>query len=287
MKQTAPENFFKRLRKAEHMKRSTDDMSQFHSVDQTVNPTYFIKFVNAANELPSVRSYKREMMDCLAPSDGEAILDVGCGAGQGTLDMARAVGPRGRVVGIDRSGAMLEEARTRAAHNQLSVEYILADAMKLPFADASFDGCLASSILEHLPEPSLALAEMVRVARPGGRIVVSDGDTDLTAVEISDCALARKIIHAACDQISQGWMGRQLPRLFKQANLHDIKVTSRLMLTDYAFFCTLFGGLLKGAQAAGTISSEELTRFWNELEQAEQEQLFFAGVGGVIVSGRK
>lgn len=82
-------------------------------------------------------------------------------------------------------------------------------------------------------------------------------------------------------------MGRQLPRLFKLAHLHDITITSRLMLADYAFFRTLFEGLLQRAQASGALSVEELARFWDALEQAEQQQLFFAGVGGVIVSGRK
>ncbi len=269
------------------MQRSAGDMSQFHSVDQTANPVYFVQFVDAANALPSVRSYKREMLECFAPAEGEALLDVGCGAGQATLELARAVGVRGRVVGIDRSEAMLEEARVRAAHNQLSVEYVLADALQLPFEDASFDGCQASSVLEHVSDPSQALAEMVRVTKPGGRIVVSDSDTDLTAVEIADRALARKVIHAACDHAPGGWMGRQLPRLFKLAHLHDITITSRLMLADYAFFRTLFEGLLQRAQASGALSVEELARFWDALEQAEQQQLFFAGVGGVIVSGRK
>jgi SAM-dependent methyltransferase len=167
------------------------------------------------------------------------------------------------------------------------VEYARADATQLPFEDASFDGCRASRVFGHLREPERALAEMVRVARPGARIVVADGDLDLLAIDIPDRALARKVTHAACDQMAQGWIGRQLPRLFQQARLNGIWVEARLMPLDYAFFQTAFGGILQGAQAAGTIPAEELARFWQALEQAEQERRFFARVGGFVVRGQK
>lgn len=269
------------------MKQSTNDVTQFHAVDQTANPTSFIQFMDTSHAQPTAQSYKRAIMEQLALQEGAAILDIGCGTGQDVLDLAQAVGPHGRVVGIDSSETMLEAARARTAQAQLAVEYVLADATQLPFADASFDACLASRVLGHLREPERALAEMVRVARPGARIVVADGDMDLIAIDIPDRALARKMIHAACDQMVQGWIGRRLPRLFQLAGLGNIWIEGRLMPLDYAFFQMTFRGVLQRAQSAGAVSVEELTRFWEALEQAEQEQQFFARVGGFVVSGRK
>ncbi|HEX4206162.1 MAG TPA: methyltransferase domain-containing protein [Ktedonobacteraceae bacterium] len=269
------------------MKESTDDVTQFHSVDQTTNPQSFVQFMDTSHAQRTAQSYKQAIMEQLALQEGATILDVGCGTGQDTQDLARAVGPHGRVVGIDSSETMLQKARARVADMPIPVEYVLADATQLPFADASFDGCQASRVFGHLREPGRALAEMVRVARPGARIVVADGDMDLIAVDIPDRALARKVTHVACDQMVQGWMGRQMPRLFKQAGLRNIWVEGRLMPLDYAFFQMAFRGILQRAQAAGAISAEELTRFWNALEQAEQEQHFFARVGGFVISGRK
>lgn len=78
------------------------------------------------------------------------------------------------MVGVDRSETMLQVAHARSA--QLPIEYILADTTQLPFANASFDDCQASRVLGYLPEPALALAEMVRVARPGARIVATNAD---------------------------------------------------------------------------------------------------------------
>src|SRR5258707_62629 len=76
-----------------------------------------------------------------------------------------------------------------------------------------------------------------------------------------------------------------MPRLFQQAGLSDIWIEGRLMPLDYAFFQVAFRGVLQRAQAAGSISEEELSHFWKALEQAEQEQHFFARVGGFVVSG--
>jgi ubiquinone/menaquinone biosynthesis C-methylase UbiE len=275
------------LTKGRILKMPTDDVTQFHSVDQTTNPTFFTQFMDTSHALLTAQRYKHTMMEHLALKVGATILDVGCGTGQDAQELAHAVGPDGRVIGIDSSETMLKVARARAADGQLPIEYVLADATHLPFADASFDGCRASRVLAHVHEPELALTEMVRVAQPGARIVVADGDIDLTVVEIPDRTLARKIIHAACDQMQHGWIGRQIPRFFQQSGLGDIRVEGRMMQLNYTFFQTVFSGILQRAQAAGTISEEELIHFWNTLKQAEQEQHFFAGAVGFIVSGQK
>ncbi len=260
-------------------------VTQFNSVDQAANPAFFPQFMDTSHALQTASAYKQRIMEQLALQEGATVLDVGCGTGQDAQDLAQAVGPRGRVVGVDCSETMLQVARSRTA--QLPIEYILADAIHLPFADASFDGCQASRVLGYLPEPELALAEMVRVARPGARIVTADADFDLTVVEIPDRALVRKMVHAICDQVQQGWLGRQMPRLFQQVGLEDVRVDGRMMRIDYAFFQLAFHGILQRALEAGAVSAEELARFWTALAQAEQAQHFFAGSVGFIVSGRK
>jgi ubiquinone/menaquinone biosynthesis C-methylase UbiE len=264
-----------------------DDVTQFHSVDQATKPLFFTQFMDTSHAQQTTRCYQQEIIERLAIRNGATILDIGCGTGQDTQDLVQAVGSSGRVVGIDKSETMLQVARTRADQAQLPVEYVLADAMQLPFADASFDGCRASRVLEHLSEPKLALAEMVRVARPGARIVVTASDLDLTIVELSDRTLARKIMHAACDQIQHPWLGRQMPRLFQQAGLSDISIEGRMMQLNYAFFQMVFRGILQRAQTTEVVTEEEITRFWSALEREEQEQHFFAGSVGFIVSGRK
>jgi ubiquinone/menaquinone biosynthesis C-methylase UbiE len=106
---------------------------------------------------------------------GQTLLDVGCGPGTLTLDLARHVAP-GRVVAIDRAEDVLAEARrtVAAAGDQVRVES--GDVYRLTFADASFDVVHAHQVLQHLREPVRALAEMRRVCRPDGLVAARDSD---------------------------------------------------------------------------------------------------------------
>lgn len=269
------------------MVQQSGDMARFDAVDQTADPGFFTRFMDKSHALRAIRIYRQAMIDLLAIQPGAALLDVGCGAGNDTRELAQLVGPQGRVVGIDASESMIKEAQVRAEGTDLPLEYRMADAYELPFAENTFDGCQASRIFEHLGEPQRALAEMVRVAKPGAPIVVADADFDLTIVDIPDRALARKMIHLVCDSVRQGWMGRQLPQLFYAAGLRDIAVQGSVLPSDYAFFKMVFGGILQNAQATHAVSAEEQARFWQYLEQAEREQRFFAGVVGFVIGGRK
>ncbi len=245
------------------MQQPGDNVTEFRSVDQAPDPPFFPKFMNRSHQLETASAYKQRIIDELALREGAAVLDVGCGAGQDTLDLARIVGDHGRVVGIDSSETMLQEARTHATEARLSAEYRVADATALPFTDDSFDGCRASRIFGYVKEPERALAEMVRVARPGARIVLAEGDFDLLAIELPDRVLAREITHAICDQMEQGWIGRQLPRLFRQAGLSNIRVEGWVMQIDYPFFRLAFSGMLQ--QVRDTSSGCSSIKKWSPI----------------------
>ena len=101
---------------------------------------------------------------------GGIALDVGSGPGNVTASLARAAGPDGLALGVDISEPML--ARAVRAEAGPRVGFLRADAQRLPFRDATFDAVLSIAMLQLIPEPSTALAEMVRVVRPGGRVAV-------------------------------------------------------------------------------------------------------------------
>jgi len=99
---------------------------------------------------------------------GGSALDVACGSGKLTEELARLAGPHGRVVGIDFSPQMLEVAR-REHHG---LEFLEGDALNLPFEDASFDASTIAFGLRNLADPVRGLREMLRVVKPAGRAVV-------------------------------------------------------------------------------------------------------------------
>jgi SAM-dependent methyltransferase len=107
---------------------------------------------------------------------GQTLLDVGCGPGTITADLAARVAP-GRVVAVDAAPDVLDEARRALAARALNtVEVRLADVHALDFADGTFDVVHAHQVLQHVADPVRALREMRRVCRPGGIVAARDSD---------------------------------------------------------------------------------------------------------------
>src|SRR5262249_56634022 len=119
------------------------------------------------------------------------IRDVGGGTGEAARAWAVRVGPAGRLVAVDNSATMVAEARARDRGAGRSVAYQVADAHVLPFADNAFDRCRAERIFSHLEDPARVAAELFRVTRPGGRVVVSAADQETLVVDGPDRALTR------------------------------------------------------------------------------------------------
>lgn len=109
-------------------------------------------------------------LDWLSIPSGGVALDVGSGPGNVTASLARAAGVGGLALGIDISEPMLARAVSAAAGPQ--VGFLRADARRLPFRDGVFDAVISLAVLQLVPEPPAAVAEMVRVLRPGGRIAI-------------------------------------------------------------------------------------------------------------------
>jgi SAM-dependent methyltransferase len=101
---------------------------------------------------------------------GDVVLDVGCGTGRALPALAAAAGPDGRVLGLDFTPDMLDAARM--AGRDECATLVLADARRLPAADASADVLFAAGLVHHLPDPIAGLAELARVTRPGGTLAI-------------------------------------------------------------------------------------------------------------------
>ncbi len=103
---------------------------------------------------------------------GSSVLDCATGTGDLALAFKRAVGPSGRVVGTDFNADMLSYAPAKAQQRGLDVAFEVADAMHLPYADATFDAASISFGIRNVDDPRVALADMARVVKPGGKVVV-------------------------------------------------------------------------------------------------------------------
>jgi demethylmenaquinone methyltransferase/2-methoxy-6-polyprenyl-1,4-benzoquinol methylase len=119
-------------------------------------------------------AYRRHAVCALGVRPGQLVVDLGCGTGKNLPLLAAAVGPRGRVVGVDFSPAMLKEARTRTERLGLeNVEFIEADAAAFDVPDG-LDRVLATFSLSMMPDPERVIARAVRSLPPDGRMAVLD-----------------------------------------------------------------------------------------------------------------
>ena len=112
----------------------------------------------------------------IAPiSPGATVVDIGCGAGTDLLLAARAVGPRGRAIGIDMTDAMAERARAGArAIGLANVEVRLGDALSLPVESESVDFVISNGVLNLTPDKQEAFGEVFRILKSGGRFLYGD-----------------------------------------------------------------------------------------------------------------
>jgi SAM-dependent methyltransferase len=116
----------------------------------------------------------RPLLKRLSEIDVPLVLDVATGTARLPLSLTRQLDFRGRVVGLDLAGLMLAIAQHKTRSHRTRVGLVRQDAMALPFADASFDAVTCIEALEFLPQPLGALAEMSRVLRPGGQLLISN-----------------------------------------------------------------------------------------------------------------
>ena len=170
----------------------------------------------------------RKCLAELAPRPGGRVLDVGSGLGQFTHAIAGAVGSGGRVVGIERSLEQLAQARTITP---ALAEFREGDAYQLPLRDEewrSFDVIHARFLLEHLQDPLAEVRQMVRAARPGGRIVLEDDDHPILKLEPEPPGFPALWIayQRAYDRLGNDALtGRRLVSLLHQAGARPSRAT--------------------------------------------------------------
>jgi ubiquinone/menaquinone biosynthesis C-methylase UbiE len=131
---------------------------------------------------------RNEAIDLLELTSDDRLLDLGCGTGE-TL---RRLGPLvSRAVGADISPAMIEQARSQA-QGQTNLEFAVAEAGRLPFADETFSAILCTFSFHHYPRPAEAAREIARVLKHGGRLVLADANSDLWTIKLADLVARRR-----------------------------------------------------------------------------------------------
>lgn len=266
---------------------SREDLMNFNRIDETENPGEFIAFLDTVSRNEDVMAMKRRTYELLAAKAGQRILEVGCGTGDDARQIAKMIAAGGRLVAIDKSEALISEARRRSVGKNDSIDFVVGDATALDLEPSTFDACRIERTLIHIAEPAAAMSEMVRVLHSGGKLVACEPDLETFVIDSRYRELTRRLLNFRFGQLQCGWVARHLPTLFKESGLTDISVEPRAMTYDFDLGSHSLYGTLEHAVEAGVATVDEMSNWFSDLEWARDNGTFFCANMSYIVSGRK
>lgn len=165
---------------------------------------------------PDVAAQRQQVLRALGLRPGERVLDVGSGPGFLAAAIGETVGPSGRVCGVDVSEPLVALAATHCAHLPW-VDFRRGGATKIPFPDSHFDVAVSTQVLEYVKDVDTALAELHRVVRPGGRVLILDTDWDSLVWHTPNRERMDRILAAWDEHLADPYLPRTLAHRLRRA----------------------------------------------------------------------
>lgn len=249
-----------------------------------------MEYLERRSQYPDQVQVNDALCRILNPIQGEHILEVGCGSGLMCRLIAPFVSPKGHITGIDLNPEVIQFARKYASQENLSslITFEVGDAEAIPYSNNSFHGAFAARLLLYIQNPQKVIRELIRVVRPGGRIVLMDWDFETVVVDHLNRELTRRILQWRTDhKDGNNWSGRQLFRLMKSQGLSTVKVYPVITMAkseNNSLTQSLRHGAL-GAFDNKVINQEEYKAWLTEFEILLRDRLFFASIVYFIAYG--
>jgi len=239
---------------------------------------------------PEVVAQRRHVLKALELRSGERVLDIGSGPGLLAFEMAASVGNEGRVCGIDISEDMLTISRKRCA-DQTWTEFRRADATELPYPDDSFDAAASTQVYEYVADVPAALAELHRVMRPGGRVVVLDTDYGSFVIHTENGTRMQRVLSAWNEHFRHAGLPRTLSRQLRDVGF-TIKERGVIPMFNPEYEENTYGKHLLGIMASFAVgrqgvSKEEADAWFAEFAELGRQGKFFLSLNRYFFSAIK
>jgi SAM-dependent methyltransferase len=227
---------------------------------------------------PDVVAQREAVLAALDPLPGARVLDLGCGPGLLAVAIAKRVGAKGAVHGVDVSADMLAIAAAREQpEGAATVELSQQDVTALDMPDGSFDAAVCTQVYEYVDDMPAALAEVRRVLRPGGGLVVLDTDWDSIVWRSSDDARMARILTAWDEHLLHRDLPRRLPELLREAEftVAEVQVVPLLNVgDDPETYSAGMRGLIAEFVTGHGVSEDEAAAWKEDLETLGDRSFF-------------
>lgn len=254
------------------------------------SPHYSPASLNHAYAAPEIVHQRQRTIENLALSANQKVLDIGCGTGFLTYEIANQVGENGSVYAIDKEPDMVRATKERCEGMQ-HVNATEGDVTALAFAENRFDAATCTQVLLYVAEIQLAIAEIVRVLKPGGTLAILETDWRTTVMRSSYPAITDKIYRAWDDTVASPNLPAQLNKLLTDAGLIDIYIEAiPLINTEFDpgnFSVSSLNWLSANAYKQGAISKRDSANWRADLESLGQNGAYFFCVNRFLFIAKK
>ena len=264
-----------------------DPYSRITEVDSDF-VTYLAQRLEHRAAEPGQRELRTNLLSGLELRDETRVLEVGCGTGAWSRDLA-ALDNVAEVVATDPSPQFIDLAKT-ATDPRLNCSYQVADGRHLPFPDESFDLVVMATVLCHVPEVDKAIGEAFRVLKPAGNLLIFDGDYVTTTVALSENDSLQRCVDAAVGRlVNDPWLVRTLLPRLKAAGFRCQSLRSHGYIeTDGgAYMTSVIEFALMTLSSEGSISEVEAAELRSEARSRVANGTFFGHIAYASVIAQR
>jgi len=250
-----------------------------------VNKHYDINYLqNSRRLLLNLKEYSYSFFNKI---ENGTIIDLGCGAGNDVIELAKIIGGQVKIIGVDHDPVMLQQGKEESK-NISNVDFMLSEAYPLPFGDESISGLRTERLIQHLTQPENVIKEIGRILKPGQPLVIIETDWSSLSFYTEFVDVQKKLSAYLTDvKINNGFAARKLISYLQANNFRDIKfeihpfVVNTLEEANEYFWIEK---MIKEASEKGYITDGEYKAFYHALQRANDEQYFACSINLVVAS---